>query len=137
MTDQLKKFVYLCGGINGLSDSECNDWRAFAKEHLVCETIDPMRRDYRGIEDQSVGEIVAGDTEDITNCDYLLVNASRPSWGTAMEIRMGYAEMDKQVVLVVDRQQRVSPWLRYHSQHPIFVDFHTAILYINGILKHG
>ena len=37
--------VYLCGGINNLTDSECNDWRTKAKETLKHKTLDPMRRD--------------------------------------------------------------------------------------------
>jgi hypothetical protein len=41
--------VYLCGPINGCTDSECIDWRAAAKKRLS-DTIDPMRRDYRGRE---------------------------------------------------------------------------------------
>lgn len=125
--------VYLCGGINGLTDSECNDWRSEAKRLLITETLDPMRRDYRGIEDQSVNEIVTGDQEDIAASDVILVNATKPSWGTAMEIRMARAELGKQVVLVCDRMQKVSPWLRYHTQHPIFVDLHTACIYINAL----
>ena len=43
--------VYLCGGINGLTDGECNDWRTMAKEQIKGhEFLDPMRRDYRGRE---------------------------------------------------------------------------------------
>lgn len=73
--------VYLCGGINGLSDADCRDWREVAKHRLRAETLDPMRRDYRGREDESVDEIVAGDLEDIRASDFVLVNATRPSWG--------------------------------------------------------
>jgi hypothetical protein len=78
--------VYLCGGINGLSDDRCRTWREYAKERLECETIDPMRRDYRGIEDQNVAAIIDGDKADIDASDVLLVNATQPSWGTAMEV---------------------------------------------------
>lgn len=105
--------VYLCGGINGLSDSQCRDWREVAKELLACETLDPMRRDYRGKEDDSVEQIVSGDLWDIQKSDVILVNATRPSWGTAME--MVYAKQGmKHIVAFVD-DARVSPWLRYHS----------------------
>jgi nucleoside 2-deoxyribosyltransferase len=93
-----------------------------------------MRRDYRGIEDQSVEAIVQGDIEDIEASDFILVNATRPSWGTAMEIRMAFAEKSKQVILVVDPSQRISPWLRFHTQHLIFTDLQTAVSYINGLL---
>ena len=42
------KSVYLCGGINTLSDSECKDWREQVKNELDGEFhfIDPMRNDY-------------------------------------------------------------------------------------------
>lgn len=33
--------TYLCGGINGLSDAECRDWRAVAKELLKTDTLGP------------------------------------------------------------------------------------------------
>ena len=56
------KTLYLCGGINGLSDSDCTDWREFCKKQLehTHKILDPMRRDYRGREDQCVNEIVIG-----------------------------------------------------------------------------
>lgn len=77
--------TYLCGGINGLSDADCRDWREVAKSLLTTETLDPMRRDYRGKEDESVQEIVLGDYHDIWQSAFILVNATKPSWGTAME----------------------------------------------------
>jgi hypothetical protein len=42
--------IYLCGGINKLSDSEAKDWREAAKSELsgTYKLLDPMRRDYRG-----------------------------------------------------------------------------------------
>jgi hypothetical protein len=90
--------VYLCGGINGLSDSACRDWRETAKAALVAyQILDPMRRDYRGKEDDSVAEIVDGDKVDVAASNTLLVNASRPSWGTAMEIMHAF-ERGKRIV---------------------------------------
>lgn len=104
--------TYLCGGINGLSDAECRDWREVAKELLKTDTLDPMRRDYRGKEDESVNEIVKGDIDDIGRSDIVLVNATRPSWGTAMEIV--YAVTRNKRVVAFAGSGRVSPWLRYH-----------------------
>jgi nucleoside 2-deoxyribosyltransferase len=104
--------TYLCGGINGLSDAECRDWRAVAEELLKGDTIDPMRRDYRGKEDESVNEIVRGDLADIHTADWVLVNATRPSWGTAMEIVYAY-RMRKPIVAFVG-EAPISPWLRHH-----------------------
>jgi hypothetical protein len=121
--------VYLCGGINGLSDDMCNNWRDRATERLV-ETFDvlnPMRRDYRGKEDGATKEIVEGDYEDIDNSDIVLVNASRPSWGTAMEMHQSY-QAGKKVVTVCNIAG-ISPWVKYHS-HIIFADLDAAISYI-------
>jgi len=104
--------TYLCGGINGLTDSEATDWRTEAKRLLKTDTLDPMRRDYRGKEDESVDEIGAGDLEDINNSDFLLVNATRPSFGTAMEIV--YATLWDKTIYAVVAPGPISPWLRYH-----------------------
>jgi len=110
------KTVYLCGAINGKTDSECNDWRAEAKR-LLCgagySTLDPMRRDFRGREDDCYAEIVLGDLDDIDAADLLLVNAGAPSWGTAMEVFHAYT-IGKKVVVFTDAT-RVSPWLRQCS----------------------
>lgn len=110
--------TYLCGGINGLSDADCRDWRDVAKALLRTETLDPMRRDYRGREDESVNEIVRGDIDDIRASHFTLVNATRASWGTAMEIV--YAKTihaDWSVIVAFVGDARVSPWLRYHCTH--------------------
>lgn len=131
--------VYLCGGINGLSDAECRDWREVAKELLKGDTLDPMRRDYRGKEDESVNEIVLGDLEDIRRSDALLVNATRPSWGTAMELVYAFQRgssskpgvAGKPIVAFVG-DSRVSPWLRYHSTH-IVETVEQAVDVINGL----
>lgn len=109
------KTVYLCGGINGLSDSDCKDWRNKVKESLdgLYHFLDPMRRDYRGKEDQSVHSIVHGDYHDIDKSDIILALVDKPSWGTAMEIH--YAFEAKKEVISITNQEKVSPWLKYHS----------------------
>lgn len=122
------KTVYLCGGINGLTDAQCNDWRAHAKQHLNAHTLDPMRRDYRGREAESVNEIVYGDIDDIHASDIVLVNAMRPSWGTAMEIVYAF-KCGRRIVSVA--QEPISPWLRFHSTR-IFPTLAEAIECINS-----
>lgn len=109
------KTVYLCGGINGLTDADCKDWREMAKSALTerYRILDPMRRDYRGKELESVREIVQGDEADICESDILLVNAERPSWGTAMEVRLAWGS-GKRIVTVCP-SDKPSPWLIYHS----------------------
>ncbi len=105
--------VYLCGPINGCTDSECKDWRAAAMAYFP-NAIDPMVRDYRGREDECVKEIVELDKLDVLNADAILVNYDRPSVGTSMEIL--YAWMHhKPIIVVVANDTRTSPWLRYHS----------------------
>jgi nucleoside 2-deoxyribosyltransferase len=106
--------TYLCGGINGLSDADCRDWREVAKAQLFTATLDPMRRDYRGREDESVTEIVIGDLADINDCEIVLVNATKPSWGTAMELF--YAASKGKTVIAWVKPGPVSPWLRYFSK---------------------
>lgn len=124
--------VYLAGGINGLSDSDANDWRAEAKRLLPREigVLDPMSRDYRGKEAENVKAIVDGDLADINSCDAIVAYCPRASWGTAMEIH--YASTtgkyvaagvgDKRVTLgmrlivaIVPEGTPVSPWLRHHA----------------------
>lgn len=107
--------VYLCGAINGCSDSECRDWREEAKRQLLpLRCLDPMARDYRGKESHSFQEIVTGDLLDIDQSQAMLVQAARPSWGTAMEVFYAYRQ-GLLVVVVAPPEAPVSPWLRYHS----------------------
>lgn len=103
--------VYLCGPINGCTDSECKDWREYAKRHLH-DTIDPMKRDYRGREAESYREIVELDKLDVKACDIVLANCPKPSVGTSMEILLAW-QLGRPVVAVVEGP--VSPWLRYHA----------------------
>ena len=118
--------IYLCGGINALSDSQASDWRELAKSHLPEFTIlDPMRRDYRGVESSNVAEIIRGDIADIDASDALIVNASRPSWGTAMEVF--YAFNAGKVVISFGAGDKPSPWLVGHSSI-LCPDIETAII---------
>lgn len=108
--------VYLAGAINGKSDTECKDWREsvrsiFEKHDIT--VLDPMTRDYRGKEDENVDAIVEGDLEDIKSCDFVLVNAENPSWGTAMELV--YAKQYGKISVAFLSSARVSPWLKYHT----------------------
>ena len=118
--------VYLCGPINGCSDSECTDWREAMKSMFGAENcIDPMRRDYRGKEETAYREIVELDKVDVLQADALIVNYDKPSVGTAMEVL--YAWMHHKPVIVVCRSDTpISPWLRYHSTH-IVHSFERAI----------
>lgn len=105
--------VYLCGPINGCTDEECKDWREYVKTQLP-DTIDPMRRDYRGREDDFVQEIIWGDKLDIRASDALLVMYDKPSVGTSMEVMYAWQE-GKTIVVVAPKGARISPWLKFHS----------------------
>ena len=123
------KTVYLCGPIAGCTDEECTDWRELAKVKLLCDTLDPMRRDYRGTEDRFVREIVELDKIDVTNSQVVLVNYDKPSVGTSMEVLYAW-ERGKMVITVAAPHTVISPWLRYHS-HYIFNTFDEAFRFIN------
>lgn len=123
--------IYLAGPINGRSDYACRAWREAAKAMLPdVEFLDPMDRDYRGIEDQNVAAIVEGDTADVASADVVLVNAEDgASWGTAMEVRMAAHELKKRVVAFRWRSD-VSPWLRHHAE--VFPTMREALETIVG-----
>ena len=128
--------VYLCGGINGLSDDDAKNWRDVATRllgGLGHTTLDPMRRDYRGVEDDNVDAIISGDLDDIDRSDALIVNATRPSWGTAMEVF--YAATFRPacpVVIIHPADKPVSPWLRGHST-TIVSSLPEAVAHLEGL----
>lgn len=126
------KPVYLCGPINGRTTDDCNNWREVAKVMLApLETLDPMRRDYRGRESEPgiAQTIVEGDVEDIRASGALLVMFDRPSVGTAMEVRMADAELGLPVHVVNISDRPLSPWMVYHAFaiHETLADACTAI----------
>ena len=131
--------LYLAGGINALSDADARDWRELVKSLLPAgiSTLDPMRRDYRGREDESVAEIVEGDLADIDACDAILANCVRPSWGTAMELHHA-ATAGVPVYAVVPEGESVSPWLRYFSRQ-VFGTLEEAVASVSNLLlgHHG
>jgi nucleoside 2-deoxyribosyltransferase len=130
-TKEKKIKVYLAGPIFNCTDEECRDWREYATKKIVGTSIDPMRRDYRGIEEESIAEIVELDKLDIMEADYVLVNYGDippGSVGTAMEILFAWEQ--HKTVYIVTTQPKVSPWLTYHSTL-IFTSLDDAILYIN------
>lgn len=127
--------VYLAGPINACTDSECIDWREEAKAGLRCKTLDPMRCDYRGRENDCTAEIVEGDKIDLDAADILLAMCPKPSAGTSMEILYCW-ERGKAVIAIVPESVPVSPWVRFHSKI-IFTDLCDAVSYINHRLEQG
>jgi nucleoside 2-deoxyribosyltransferase len=124
--------VYLCGPINGRTDAECMEWRTCAKELLGdIETLDPMRRDYRGreVEPGLAAEIVENDLDDIKQCGALLVMFDKPSVGTAMEVRFAAGELGIPVYVVNASGAGLSPWMIYHAR-AVFPDLLAACMAI-------
>jgi len=105
--------VYLCGPINGCTDEECNDWREEITKSFP-DAINPMIRDYRGKEAESYREIVDLDKRDVRNADCILVNYSKPSVGTSMEVFYAWS-LGIPVIVWRAPGASISPWLRYHS----------------------
>lgn len=108
--------LYLCGPINGRSDDDCTGWREQVKAAWPGECLDPMRRDYRGREQEPgiAAEIVRGDTEDIAEVDALLVYFDKPSVGTSMEVLLAH-QQGKPVIVVDASGKPLSPWLTHHA----------------------
>ncbi|MHC5055876.1 MAG: nucleoside 2-deoxyribosyltransferase [Planctomycetota bacterium] len=116
------KQIYLCGPIKDCEDDQAKDWRTRAKERLAGRFIllDPMRRNFRDNEIDSANEIVEFDLQDIRDADLLLVNYSKASIGTAMEVF--YAAHDQGRFVIA-----FSP-IPYKQCSPWMVRFATKIL---------
>ena len=128
------KTVYLCGPINGRSDADCKDWRSKAKSLLEnLQTLDPMRRDYRGRESEAVHEIISNDKQDIDDSDAVLVYFDKPSFGTAMEIFYAHSK-GKRVVAVNASGHPVSPWVTGHVDM-VFESLEDACKYLCWLLS--
>lgn len=134
------KKVYLCGGIKDLSIAEACNWRDKAtkdlSDNLGCNflTLNPMRRNFRDCEFQSQNEIVQLDKNDIIAADIILVNATKPSWGTAMEVLFAF-ERNKIIVAFTGTDfKETSPWLAFHATR-VCKTYDEAISYIQHQLE--
>ncbi len=113
--------VYLAGPINGCTDAEANDWRAEFRAmawSTAVRFINPMRRDYRGREDESYHELVALDKVDVAACDVIVASCPKPSVGTSMEVLLAN-QLGRFIVAVVPEGAAVSPWLRFHATYVV------------------
>ncbi len=116
------KSIYLSGPIKDCEEGQAKDWRMRAKERLAGRFIllDPMRRNFRDNELDSANEIVEFDLQDIRDADLVLVNYSKASIGTAMEVF--YAAHDQGKFIIT-----FSP-IPYEQCSPWMVRFSTKIL---------
>jgi nucleoside 2-deoxyribosyltransferase len=80
--------IYLCGPIMDESEGHARAWRQTAKTLLASDfhLLDPMRRNFKDREVDSANEIVEFDLQDVRDADLILVNYSKSSVGTSMEV---------------------------------------------------
>ncbi|MEM2915458.1 MAG: nucleoside 2-deoxyribosyltransferase domain-containing protein [Candidatus Bathyarchaeia archaeon] len=110
----MKKTVYLSGPIMYETEHEARRWREDAKRYLApyFRILDPMRRNFKDREVDSANEIVEFDLLDVRESDILLVNYSKPSIGTSMEIFYAAHDLGKFVVCFSPFSfQDCSPWI--------------------------
>jgi len=114
------------------SGDESATWRKRAKERLAGRFVllDPMRRNFRDREIDSANEIVEFDLQDVRDADILLVNYSKPSIGTSMEVFYASHDLGKFVIAFSPRTfQDMSPWMvRFCTK--ILPDLDAALDYI-------
>lgn len=117
-----RKKIYLCGPIMDESDGMARAWRGIAKERLKNDftILDPMRRNFKDREVDSANEIVEFDLQDVKDADIILVNYSKASIGTAMEVFYAAHELQKFIVAF-------SPF-EFKDCNPWMVKFCTKIL---------
>ena len=108
------KTIYLSGPIMDEHAGAAREWRECAKSLLAgrYRLLDPMRRKFVDLEVDSANEIVEFDLLDVRNADIILVNYSRPSIGTSMEVFYASHVLGKFVVAFSPYEYReCSPWM--------------------------
>ncbi len=114
-------------------EGEAVSWRNKAKQELGSHFVifDPMRRNFKDREVDSANEIVEFDLQDVRNADLLLVNYTKPSIGTAMEVFYAAHDLGKFIIAFSHfRYEECSPWMvKYCTK--ILPSFQNAIEYIN------
>lgn len=124
--------VYLCGPMADCTDDEAGGWREDAAKYLNARgitTLNPMDRRFRyyeyGDDPTSVlPDLVEEDKIDIEMSDVLLVNYTKISAGTNMEVILGW-QTHKRVIVVAPEDMSLSPWVHYHC-HDLFHDMDEA-----------
>jgi len=126
------KKIYLCGPIMDETGGAARMWRRVARRKLGRQfaLLDPMRRNFKDREVDSANEIVEFDLQDVREADILLVNYSKPSIGTAMEVFYAAHDLGKFVVAFSPFTFKdCSPWMvKYCTK--ILPTIDAAIVYI-------
>ena len=124
--------VYLCGPIMDCAPDESATWRERAKELFSARfsLLDPMRRNFKDREVDSANEIVSFDLQDVVVADIVLVNYSKASIGTAMEVFHASHNLGKFVIAFSPFSfQDCNPWMvRFCTK--ILPDLDSAVRYI-------
>ena len=136
----LRKKIYLSGPIMDETHTAAKTWREVAKQQLCDHFIllDPMRRNFKDREVDSANEIVEFDLQDVRDADIVIVNYSKTSIGTAMEVFYASHDLGKFVIAFSPFSFKdCSPWMVKHCTK-ILPSLEGAITYIreNFISKH-
>ena len=106
--------IYLCGPIMDEVDGHARAWRGRARDLLAADFVmlDPMRRNFKDREVDSANEIVEFDLQDVRDADIILVNYSKSSVGTSMEVFYASHVLHKFVVAFSPFSFKdCSPWM--------------------------
>ncbi len=114
--------IYLCGPMDDYTEEEMGTWRKDTTTYMrfsgiVC--LDPTDRPYRNCSykedpESVLPDLVESDKVDIEASDIVLVNYTKISVGTSMEILLGW-QKDKHVVVVAPEGMHLGAWVVYHS----------------------
>jgi len=127
-----KKKIYLSGPIMDEHAAQATTWRELAKKQLQDQFVllDPMRRNFKDREVDSANEIVEFDLQDVRDADIVLVNYSKTSIGTAMEVFYASHDLGKFVVAFSPFTFKdCSPWMVKHCTK-ILPSLEDSIAYI-------
>lgn len=131
---QTKKKIYLSGPIMDEHPELAKTWRQRATAELQSDftLLDPMRRNFKDREVDSANEIVEFDLQDVRDADILLVNYSKTSIGTSMEVFYAAYNLGKFVVAFAPFPfKECSPWMvRFCTK--ILPSLDEAVLYIRN-----
>ena len=121
-SERKRPVIYLSGPIMDEHEGVARAWREEAKRLLGSDfrILDPMRRKFVDRQVDSANEIVEFDLQDVRDADIILVNYSKASIGTAMEVFYAAHDIRKFVV-------SFSP-LSFEECSPWMVRFSTKIL---------
>ncbi len=129
-----RKTIYLSGPIMDEHAGTARAWREMAKQLLGgrFRLLDPMRRAFVDRQVDSANEIVEFDLQDVRDADIILVNYSKASIGTSMEVFYAAHDLGKFVVAFSPFEYRdCSPWMaRYCTK--ILGSLEDAVEYVNN-----